>query len=193
MSKKLPSVLFRQLAKLYADMQTAYREVADAVGLDCAGCEDNCCHSYFQHHTNIEWAYLHKGLNTLPPAQKNMFLERAEKYVADARQALGAGRKPDMICPLNVDGLCGLYEYRLMICRLHGVPNILRPPRALPIAFPGCFKSQALAQQKELPTLDRTPLYTRLVRLEMEFCGKSRPKKVDLTLAEMLVMGPPTL
>ncbi len=192
MSKKLPAVLFRQLARLYADMQTAYQQVADAIGLDCTDCEDNCCHSYFQHHTNIEWAYLHKGLNTLPAEQKSMFLERAQTYVTDARQALHAGRKPDMICPLNVDGLCGLYEYRLMICRLHGVPNILRPPHARPIAFPGCIKSQELARQTRLPCLDRTPLYIRLVQLEMEFC-KVRPQKVDLTLAEMLVMEPPTL
>ncbi len=183
--------LFRRLSVLYADMQDTYQKAAAEIGLDCHGCEQNCCYSYFQHHTHIEWAYLHKGLRSVGAKQKNIFLKRAETYVQESRKALAAGEKPNLLCPLNNDGLCGLYDYRLMICRLHGVPNILRPPKGEPLTFSGCFKSQKLAETQKLPFLDRTPLYIRLAQLEMEFCGHKRLPRVNLTLAEMMLTAPP--
>ena len=67
MSKKLlPAQAFRKLAALYAEMQAAYAAHAQAMELTCDRCEDNCCTSYFQHHTRIEWAYLLRGLAELP-------------------------------------------------------------------------------------------------------------------------------
>lgn len=67
MSKKLlPAQAFRKLAALYAEMQDAYSAHAQAMGLTCDRCEDNCCTSYFQHHTRIEWAYLLRGLGGCP-------------------------------------------------------------------------------------------------------------------------------
>jgi hypothetical protein len=45
------------------------------------------------------------------------------------------------------------------------------------------------------PVVDRTPLYKDLVLLEMQFVGKNLRMlpKVDHTIAEMIVLGPPKL
>lgn len=196
MKRTTPGAAFRKLAALYGRMADAYAETAGEVGLSCEGCTDNCCHSYFQHHTYIEWAFLWKGLDTLAAPKRENFIERANRYVARARRELSEGGRPRIMCPVNEDGLCGLYEHRLMICRLHGVPNALVKPNGQAVRFAGCWRTQELTGgMDDPPVLDRTRLYTDLARLEMEFVGprlRSMPK-VDLTLAEMIVLGPPKL
>ncbi len=196
MTKKLlPAQAFRKLAALYADMQNSYVGHAQALGLTCDNCPDNCCTSYFQHHTRIEWAYLLQGLGELPAARRAEYERRAREYVRQAQDALGQGERPRIMCPLNDDGRCGVYAHRLMICRLHGVPNRLRYPNGRTVDFPGCFRSQELcAAADSFPILDRTPLYTRLMELEVQFVGPGRIRslpRVDLTLAEMIVQGSP--
>lgn len=196
MTKKLlPAQAFRKLAALYADMQDAYARHAQSLGLTCDNCPDNCCTSYFQHHTRIEWAYLLQGLAELPPARRAAYEKRARAYVLEAREALARGERPHVMCPLNDDGRCGVYTHRLMICRLHGVPNRLRYPDGRTLDFPGCFRSQELcATAGSFPVLDRTALYTRLMELEVHFVGPGRIRslpRVDLTLAEMVVQGAP--
>jgi hypothetical protein len=193
--KLLPAQAFRKLAALYADMQDAYARHAQALGLTCDNCPDNCCTSYFQHHTRIEWAYLLQGLSELPPERRTEYEKRARMYVREAGDALARGERPHIMCPLNDDGRCGVYTHRLMICRLHGVPNRLRYPDGRTLDFPGCFRSQELcAAADSFPVLDRTALYTRLMELEVQFVGPGRIRslpRVDLTLAEMIVQGTP--
>ena len=195
MKKILPAQAFRKLASLYEDMQTQYQAHGASLGLTCDGCAQNCCTSYFQHHTRIEWAYLHHGLAELPTAARQEYERRAKAYVRDAGEALAAGERPHVMCPLNDDGRCGVYMHRLMICRLHGVPNRLRYPDGRSVDFPGCFRSQELcAAADAFPVLDRTALYTRLMELEVQFVGPGRIRslpRVDLTLAEMIVQGTP--
>ncbi|EHJ47394.1 hypothetical protein DFW101_1385 [Solidesulfovibrio carbinoliphilus subsp. oakridgensis] len=182
----------KKLAALYADMDKAYTAAASAAGLDCAGCAENCCLSFFQHHTLVEWLYLQKGLAALPEDRRTGYERRAREYVDAAREAASRGETPRLMCPVNDDGLCGLYEHRLMICRLHGVPNVLLGSMGVR-EFPGCGPCQRLADGRELKAMDRTPLLRRLAGLEMELWGSKpgRPPKVDLTLAEMIVAGPP--
>jgi hypothetical protein len=195
--KILPAQAYRKLASLYADMQNSYSAHAQALGLSCDGCPQNCCTSFFQHHTRIEWAYLLHGLGELPSDRRAVYEERARAYVRDATAALSCGERPAIMCPLNDDGRCGVYAHRLMICRLHGVPNRLRYPNGRSIDFPGCFRSQELcAEANSFPVLDRTTLYTRLMELEVQFVGPRQIRalpRVDLTLAEMIVQGSPTL
>ena len=196
MTKKLlPAQAFRKLAALYADMQDAYVRHAASLGLTCDNCPDNCCTSYFQHHTRIEWAYLLQGLSELPPERRAEYERRARTYLREAGDALARGERPHIMCPLNDEGRCGVYMHRLMICRLHGVPNRLRYPDGRTLDFPGCFRSQELcAAADSFPVLDRTALYTRLMELEVQFVGPGRIRslpRVDLTLAEMIVQGTP--
>ncbi len=196
----LAPALAARLADLYSRMQEAYATAAQAIGLSCQACADNCCVSFFQHHTHVEWAYLWQGLSALPEDRRAAYLQRAEDYLRQARFLLAQGLRPRLMCPVNDNGLCGIYAHRLMICRLHGVPNVLRRPDGREIAFPGCEPCQGLTQglakgQEAAPVLDRTPFYTELAALEMELLG-ARPRalsRVDLTLAEMLVLGPPKL
>jgi Fe-S-cluster containining protein len=190
----LESTLFRKLSLLYSEMEEAYNQAACKIGLSCRGCPDNCCTSHFQHHTYIEWAYLWKGIQSRPDEKQREFMNRAGEYVKQSRGLLAQGLKPRIMCPLNDNGLCQLYEYRLMICRMHGVPNSFVRPDGKKMSFPGCFRCQQLySHLEDVPVLDRTGLYRNLASLEMAFVGrniKTLPR-VSLTLAEMLVQGPP--
>lgn len=194
MSRRLG--VFRRLEALYARMQREYDAAARPLDFTCAGCPQNCCTSYFQHHTRVEWAFLWQGLDALPGPQREAFLDRARNCLDAARAALARGEVPAAMCPLNVEGRCGLYAHRLMICRLHGVAHALTPPGRPAQRFPGCWRATELAGDRPgLPRLDRTPLYLELAALERDFLGPraGRLPRVDLTLAEMLVQGPPVI
>lgn len=187
--------VFVRLADLYARMEDAYRTVASQAGLSCAECEQNCCTGYFQHHTHIEWACLWRGLNQLPQTRQDTVRERARNYVRDTRAALAAGAPPATMCPLNDRGLCSLYQHRLMICRMHGTRNIIAMPDGAVRNFPGCYRFVALQKDAgdEAPFLDRTPFYRELAALETEFrrrASRALPR-VNMTIAEMIVLGPP--
>ncbi|RUM39736.1 MAG: hypothetical protein DSY57_00760, partial [Desulfobulbus sp.] len=108
----LPIELSRELADIYGAMEAGYDEVASEVGLTCSGCPDNCCDSYFLHHTYCEWAYLWQGLRELDDKQRVLIVKRAEKYVKASRAQLARQERPQIMCPLNMDGLCGLYKHR---------------------------------------------------------------------------------
>jgi len=170
----LKSTLFKKLSRLYSEMEETYNRTAGKIGLSCHGCPDNCCTSHFE--------------------KQRDFMNRAGEYVRQSRALLAQGLRPRIMCPLNDNGLCQLYEYRLMVCRMHGVPNSFVRPDGKRLSFPGCFRCQELySHLKEVPVLDRTGFYRDLASLEMAFVGpriKTLPR-VNLTLAEMLVQGPP--
>jgi len=186
----------RQVDALYRDMETAYDQTARALDFSCAGCPDNCCDSYFLHHTYTEWAYLWQGLKNLGQKQLQAIMDKAAKYVVESEAALAIGKRPVIMCPLNTDGLCSLYSYRLMICRLHGVPATFTRPDGQKIDFPGCFRCQEhVAGDDGIASLDRTQFFRRLVELELGLLGHRRMAvpKVKLTIAQMILKGPPTI
>jgi len=192
--KTFKSTLFGKLSQLYSEMAEAYNQAAGKIGLSCRGCPDNCCTSYFQHHTYIEWAYLWTGIRSCAEEKQREFMNRAREYVRQSRDLLNQGLSPRIMCPLNDNGLCQLYEYRLMICRMHGVPNSLVRPDGKKMSFPGCIRCQELySHLEEVSVLDRTRFYRNLASLEMAFVGpkiKVLPR-VKLTLADMLIQEPP--
>jgi len=184
---------FRQLADLYGQMESAYQTVASVLDFSCDGCSDNCCDSYFLHHTYIEWAYLWEGLGQLEQDKKELYQKRAQDYVSRSQQALAKSERPMIMCPVNDNGLCGLYHNRLLICRLHGVPSSITMPNARSKTFPGCFRCQEIIQDKKnVTTMDRTRFFREMVLLEQSFMENQRPglPRVKMTLAEMLIKEP---
>jgi len=107
--------------------------------------------------------------------------------------ALAQEQRPQVMCPINDDGRCGLYQHRLLICRLHGVPASLTSPNGQQRQFPGCFRCQELtADLTNVTTMDRTRFFKSMVSLEQAFLqGRSLPK-IKMTLAEMLVQPLPS-
>ncbi len=200
-TKKGPG-LYQRLAHLYRRMEEAYNVSAQEAGLTCEGCSTNCCTSYFQHHTYVEWSYLWRGLLELPEKHRREIIRRAENYMREANQALALNSLPSAMCPLNANGLCSLYPYRLMICRMHGTRNVFTRPDGLRQVFPGCARFTSLPCSDEssrsgtpCPTLDRTSFYAELAALELEFHKRAAGPlpRVNLTLAEMILLGPPKL
>jgi hypothetical protein len=200
MSKAKKNAALKRLADLYRRMDAAYDAVAAPLGLSCAGCADSCCETVFRHHTYVEWTGLWAGLSELPAPRQTEIRDAAGDWIRRHQNPLLPGVRPRVPCPLGVDspeGLrCGLYDVRPMVCRLHGVPNVLIRPKGGQSAFPGCDRAQALGKTCEPALLDRTPLLTELARLEMDLVGRERMGKlprVDLTIAEMILWGPPKI
>ncbi len=196
----LPAELSAELAEIYRAMEAGYDQVARQVGLTCRGCPDNCCDSYFLHHTYSEWAYLWHGLRELDEKQRVRIVERAEKYVEESRSCLARQERPQIMCPLNMDGLCGLYKHRMLVCRMHGIPATMTRPDGKSMRFPGCFRCQEVVKEKydhpdDAQAMDRTPLFRKMVAVESRLLGDKRHlmPRVKLTIAEMIVQGPPRL
>ena len=188
--------LAAQIADLYDRMEKAYDILASQLDFTCDGCPDNCCDSYFQHHTYVEWAYLWVGLMELEPARRKGMENRAAEYAAACEAVLARGERPQVMCPLNEAGRCGLYRHRLMICRMHGVPSSLTFPNGKTQKFPGCFRCQELvAGRPAAPTVERASLFRELVALEQELLGENQGvlPKVKKTIADMILLGPPRL
>ncbi len=197
----LSSELSCQLADIYTAMVDGYDQVASEINLSCLGCPDNCCDSYFLHHTYCEWAYLWQGLRELPEDERQAVTRRAEKYVHESRELLAHRERPQIKCPLlNDEGLCGLYNHRLLVCRMHGIPATMTRPDGKSMRFPGCFRCQEIVgksypQEQDAPAMDRTPLFRQMAALESRLLGEKRHlfPRVKLTIAEMIVQGPPTV
>ena len=194
----LPEDTLVQIAELYDDMEKAYDRVASAIGLSCTGCPDNCCDSYFLHHTYTEWAYLILGFSRLPEETQRAIHDRSLSYITQCHKELGEGRRPKVMCPLNESGRCILYKHRLMVCRTHGVPAVMTRPDGRRLNFPGCFRCQGIVEQQyqgkdEIPEMERTPLLSRLVSLEQDLLKGKRhmAPKVKKTIAEMIIEGLP--
>ena len=204
LSKAKKIAALKRLADLYRRMDEAYAAAAAPIGLSCAGCADSCCETVFRHHTYVEWAGLWDGLLKLPAPRLAEIRDAAGDWIRRHQNPLLPGVRPRVPCPLSeeppagsAEGLrCGLYEVRPMVCRLHDVPNVLLHPRGGQSAFPGCERAQALGAACEPAPLDRTPLLTELARLEMDLVGREglgKLPRVDLTIAEMILLGQPKI
>jgi hypothetical protein len=192
--------LAEELAAIYQTLQEEYDRTAAQIPLTCAGCPDNCCDSWFYHHTYSEWAYLWQGLRLLEQQILSRIVERAEDYVQQSQTQLAAGQRPRLLCPLNEDGLCSLYQHRLLVCRMHGVPALMTRPDGQSLRFPGCFRCQEIVQEQygqedAAPAMDRTQMFIRLAELENRLLHGQRQHiaKVKKTIAEMIVQGPPVI
>lgn len=175
-----------QLETLYAEMDACYATAAARHGFECRGCEDSCCRTLFYHHTLVEVAGLFAGYLKLTAEQKGFVSRRAQ----DHRRSLhsdGYHRPFRHLCPLNQESRCLLYRERPMICRLHGIPHVLRHPVKGLISGPGCHAFEASFGPTAGQALDRTPHYAAMAHLEKSLRQASVIETpVRLTIAQMI-------
>lgn len=175
------------LADLFSRMEKSYTAVADAYGFKCSGCADNCCLTRFYHHTLLEFLYLHSGYSKLPEKERAQLRQRAARVNQAIERADARGETIRVMCPLNLEGLCTLYSYRPMICRLHGIPNQMTRPGGSPVRGPGCgdFDRQC-GHQRYLP-FDRTPIYAEMAVNEKALRSKlGFNAKIKMTIARII-------
>jgi hypothetical protein len=196
----LTGPLFLRVDQIYQEMEKAYNEVAAQLEFSCAGCPDNCCDSYFEHHTYAEWSFLWLGFRQLPEESQQQILQKAVSYQRDCTVALSRNERPQIMCPLNEDGRCIVYRHRLIVCRTHGVPATMTRPDGRRISFPGCFRCQELVEARgqnatTIPRVDRTVLLRQFALLENALFDGRRHlyPKIKLTIAQMLLNGPPSI
>ncbi|MBC2737418.1 MAG: hypothetical protein HF981_23860 [Desulfobacteraceae bacterium] len=178
----------RQLQAIYAAMDARYAAAADRYSFECRGCDDSCCLTRFYHHTLVELAGLFSGYLTLSAEERRCISQNAQTYCHVVSEDERRNRRTPHLCPLNRDTQCLLYRERPMICRLHGIPHIMRHPYKGLITGPGCHIFEATGQPAGESPLDRTPHYIALANLEKVLrnaTGIETP--VRLTIAQMIV------
>jgi Fe-S-cluster containining protein len=189
---KMPAPASAQIEQLFACMDQAYRQAAGAAGFACRGCEQNCCRTLFHHHTLAEYLYLKTGLARMPDAVQDGIVRRAAAALERVHSTGEGGRPPPLMCPLNEQGRCVLYAHRPMICRLHGLPHLLRRPDGKTQTGPGCDDYYRQCGTVPNESLDRTPHYTAMARLEkglrrqLGFDGRIRMTIAQMVMGELL-------
>jgi len=184
----LAAPFFIRLQKIYSNMDEQYRQTAEYYGFNCRGCDDNCCMTLFFHHTYLEFFYLMEGIDALPPDIRESLFEKAKdanKKTAEMEKKRAAFR---LMCPLNVDGLCLLYDRRPMICRMHGIPHELKTPGGQIKSGAGCDAFSNQCGSKKHFRFDRTPFYIEMSNLEKALKQKFNISlKFKKTITRMLV------
>ena len=182
------AVFIDRLQRLFAAMDSRYAEAASHYGFRCEGCEENCCRTRFYHHTYLEYMYIQSGLKGLNGRIQREILSRAEEVCRRTAAADENGEPVQLMCPLNYDGLCALYDYRPMICRLHGIPHELHRPDKNIIKGPGCGMFERRCSDKSYYKFDRTPFYFEMAKLEKELKrAAGLDGRIKMTIAEMIV------
>ncbi len=192
------AVFFEKLKALFSSMDEKYAKAAAHYGFVCDGCDDNCCLTRFHHHTFLEFFCLKKAIEELPDNLRKQALEKAKDVVvahAEADKDEGAVR---IMCPVNFEGRCAVYENRPMICRLHGIPSELKPPGGLGsarlIVMPGCDAFSRQCESMNYRPFDRTQFYLKLSALENEFKKSlGLDRKIKMTVAQIVLCDPDDL
>jgi Fe-S-cluster containining protein len=176
-----------KLDKLYIKMDKAFETAASHYGFICNGCEDNCCKSFFYHHTFIEKDYLLSIANDFSPDKKIALKKNAEIYL-DVISYGNTEFKEKPLCPLNKNSKCVLYNQRPMICRLHGIPHHLNIPGKDITKNPGCNAGLTFFNSTKYFPFDRIPFYQEMAEIEKEYRQKfTKSGKIKQTIAHMLL------
>lgn len=177
----------KELGRIYGDMDQEYHRTAEKYGFECRGCENNCCLTRFYHHTVLEYAFLMEGFHALDLNHKEKIRGRARDVILTYENADALNTPIRVMCPLNEDGLCLLYEKRPMICRLHGLPHELKKATGQKTLGPGCEAFDLCCKDQSYLPFDRTPFYKQMAGLEQRIrqaLGYSQ--KIKLTIADMV-------
>jgi Fe-S-cluster containining protein len=174
----------------YAAMDREFTIAAQYYGFQCDGCKDNCCRTRFYHHTYLEYFYIRTGFEKLDQRRQAEIRHRANDVCREMIKGPEKRFDARRWCPLNHDGLCILYHFRPMICRLHGIPFKLQKPGQNVSYGPGCGTFDRLCADKPFFNFDRTPLYLEMAKLESEFKrAAGLTDRIKMTVAEMIVSG----
>ncbi len=174
---------------LYGRMGKAYGEAAACYGFTCKGCDENCCEERFYHHTLAEFLYLLRGIQSCDEQTRLAIFSRSRTVTERYRADDASGQAQRIMCPLNQNGLCSLYEYRLMICRLHGVPYRMRRPDGVVTQGSGCRNVDwdMLDEKSSACMFDRTELYRELSAIEIDLRQRfGFGHRINKTIAEMI-------
>ena len=176
-----------RLKSLFAAMDQKYREAADYYGFQCSGCEDNCCFTRFHHYTLLEYLYIMQGYRLLDRRKQVEVQRRAFDVCRETERADKNGDAVRLMCPVNVSGLCLLYAYRPMICRLHGISHEFISPGGFVSKASGCGAFTRTCHAKKYYKFDRTPFYAEMAALEKKLrFATGRIQKIKMTVAEMI-------
>lgn len=175
------------LEEIYSGIDSLYESARRAYGFGCKGCAESCCFTRFDHYTIIEEAYRLSGFDRLPSERKRHFVRRASSVV-EAYES--AGDEARTAGPLYEKGLCVLYAYRPMICRMHGVPYLtFRQDGAVEYGA-GCsrFMSDHAGKDFVFYPFNRTMFYHEVARIERDMRAATGVSTVQRkTIADMLL------
>ncbi|QTA79416.1 Uncharacterized protein dnl_16860 [Desulfonema limicola] len=181
-----PDPFLEQLKKVYIKMDAAYNNAAAHYGFECRGCPDNCCLTRFFHHTVLEYAYVKKGFFLLKPEIQEDVKKSASDVCRKTSELQKENKEIRLMCPLNFKGLCQIYEYRPMICRLHGIAHELHWSGKITYG-PGCGAFTDHTKGMNYYKFDRTPFYIEIADLENELKKRAGiASKIKMTIAEMI-------
>ncbi|MCX8070411.1 MAG: hypothetical protein N2738_07905 [Thermodesulfovibrionales bacterium] len=177
----------KRIGNIYEAIDSMYEMVKRHYQFSCDGCKTNCCETRFYHYTISEGLFLMKGFNELNQSEQEGILKRAEQYEESYKNMTEDER---LMCPLNIDGLCILYKYRPMICRLHGVPYEVQDITMSASFHGGCerFMSERANSDYTYMTFNRTIFYREMSKIEEEIRSVlSRPTPTRKTVAQILL------
>jgi Fe-S-cluster containining protein len=178
--------IFKPLINFFSNMDQTWDKIAAGYAFQCNGCEDNCCKSLFFHHTYIEKAYLLHGFHRLEKKMQTIILKKAQTYCTKTFSQPGTIKSHRIYCPVNKNGLCLLYRFRPMICRLHGLPHELNRPGFKTLKNPGCEAGSF--ESKPYIKFDRTLIYQEMAQIELLYRKTFNKKgKIKESIAQMLI------
>lgn len=157
----------QRLKQIFSAIDTMYSAAMGFYDFNCNGCADNCCTTKFHHHMLAEELYLAEGLRTLGPDKKREIISRAENVVRVHKASPDEVR---IMCPLNENGLCILYAFRPMICRIHGVPYEMQKRDGTVEYGTGCYRFMKEKARDDIHyfMFNRTMYYVEMANVEKE-------------------------
>lgn len=192
--------LIPRLSVLYGLIDAEYQAVSQRTGFSCEGCDGvKCCTVDVTLHTLVEMLYLRRGFNTLETSGQLEILGRCRAMIKAKEDDPFGDAYREAVCALNFDGLCVLYEYRPMICRLAGIRHFILRPDGKSTESTGCFRYErdvlggpieSLETAPELK-IDRTTFYRSMAELEMEVVRARGMRTKTRTVAETLGLDAP--
>jgi len=136
----------------------------------------------------LEFFYIFKGFEELSAEKRQDIRQKAEAVCSESLESERRGETIRLMCPLNENGLCLLYDYRPMICRLHGISHEIHRPDGQVLYGPGCDVFMNIAEKQKKVNFDRTPFYKEIALLEKAFREKTgNSQGVKMTVSQMLI------